>query len=312
MKRRDKSMAPDVVDAFVEVSLDPGFTTRIDEEGSWEWVRDAEPGAKSRFLTEAELDEAALAIADFGDLKGPGFAAHSRATGSLAEAIAKRLHLSDPEVTLTRRAALVHTVGHAGVPALLLGRVRALPLADEERMRLHPLLTERVLERAPALAEAGRIAGMHHERLDGDGYPRRLSGSSIPLAARVVALADAFREAVEGRSEVAPSEPDQALAALRPLVGPAFDRDCFAALEAEVAGRAMLAPPRLSWPASLTDREVEVLRLLGRGMRKREIAAELVVSESTVRHHLEHIYTKIDVSSSAGAILFAVENGLLP
>jgi DNA-binding CsgD family transcriptional regulator len=64
-------------------------------------------------------------------------------------------------------------------------------------------------------------------------------------------------------------------------------------------------------PAGLTDRELEILRLLARGMSRREMAQALVVSEHTVRHHLEHIYAKIGVGTRVGATLFAVEHDLL-
>jgi DNA-binding NarL/FixJ family response regulator len=72
------------------------------------------------------------------------------------------------------------------------------------------------------------------------------------------------------------------------------------------------APDRRAWPAGLTNREVEVLRLVARGASSKQVAAELVISARTVTHHLEHIYAKIGVSSRAGAALFAVENDLVP
>jgi DNA-binding NarL/FixJ family response regulator len=71
---------------------------------------------------------------------------------------------------------------------------------------------------------------------------------------------------------------------------------------------AAIAP---TWPAGLTDREVEILRLLARGCSRRRIATELVLSEHTVRHHLEHIYDKIGVDTRVAAALFAVEHHLL-
>jgi len=74
-----------------------------------------------------------------------------------------------------------------------------------------------------------------------------------------------------------------------------------------------VTPPerRTRWPAGLTDREVEVLHLLATGASRRAIAAHLSVSEHTVRHHLEHIYTKLDVRTRVEATLFALEQGLI-
>lgn len=81
-----------------------------------------------------------------------------------------------------------------------------------------------------------------------------------------------------------------------------------------------MRPPALSlpaersrqrWPAGLTDREVEILRLLAKGLSRRETAAALFLSEHTVRHHLEHIYNKLGVTTRVAATLYAVEHGLL-
>ncbi|HKJ94191.1 MAG TPA: response regulator transcription factor, partial [Gammaproteobacteria bacterium] len=72
------------------------------------------------------------------------------------------------------------------------------------------------------------------------------------------------------------------------------------------------AQRRMCWPAGLTTREVEVLRVLCRGLSRRQIARTLHISESTVRHHLEHIYDKIGVTTRTAAALFAMEQGLLP
>jgi DNA-binding NarL/FixJ family response regulator len=90
----------------------------------------------------------------------------------------------------------------------------------------------------------------------------------------------------------------------------AYDVDALQALREELgagAGR----QPRREWPAGLTEREVQVLRLLVTGLNRKEIAAKLVVSEATVRHHLEHIYAKLGVSSRAGAVMFALEQRLV-
>ncbi|MBD4982869.1 LuxR family transcriptional regulator, partial [Xanthomonas citri pv. citri] len=70
--------------------------------------------------------------------------------------------------------------------------------------------------------------------------------------------------------------------------------------------------PRPSWPAGLTDREVDVLRLAARGLSNRQIAAELVVSDRTVGHHLAHVYDKTGRRTRAGAAVFAIEHGLVP
>lgn len=92
----------------------------------------------------------------------------------------------------------------------------------------------------------------------------------------------------------------------------AFAPEAVSALQAKVLGSRHRAPERAGWPAGLTDREVEVLRLVAKGLSRKEIAAELTLSQHTVRHHLEHIYTKTETSTRVAATLFAMERGLLP
>jgi DNA-binding NarL/FixJ family response regulator len=89
-----------------------------------------------------------------------------------------------------------------------------------------------------------------------------------------------------------------------------LDGDCLAALAAEIGFRPQ-ASARRSWPSGLTEREVEVLRLVASGLNLKETASRLVISDHTARHHLENIYSKAGVSSRAGVTLFAVENGLV-
>jgi DNA-binding CsgD family transcriptional regulator len=174
---------------------------------------------------------------------------------------------------------------------------------DFERVRLHSYYTERILSRSESLRAIGDVASAHHEAIDGRGYHRGLAGSQLSMPARVVAAASAFTEAAERTG----GDSEQVLAILRNDRG--LDPDCVAALAGEAGlGR---APARRSWPAGLSDREVEVLRLVASGMNLRETASRLVISDHAARHHLESIYGKAGVSSRAGLTLFAVENGLI-
>ncbi len=110
--------------------------------------------------------------------------------------------------------------------------------------------------------------------------------------------------------DLAPDAKD-VLKAMQPEVGTLFSPQCFEALAQEF-GMAVPKPRhRREWPAGLTDREVEVLRLVVTGASNRQIAQELVVSEKTVAHHLEHIYDKFGISSRAAAVFFAMEHELI-
>jgi DNA-binding NarL/FixJ family response regulator len=162
---------------------------------------------------------------------------------------------------------------------------------------------------SPALAPLGELAFSHHERLDGSGYPRGLKGNGIGPAARVLAAADTYRAIVEARPHRPARTPEEAAAELRAEVSRGrLDGDAVAAV---LRAEGLRVPRRLERPAGLTAREVEVLRLLARGLANKEIARRLFISAKTVGNHVEHIYTKIGATSRAGASLFAQRHGLM-
>jgi DNA-binding CsgD family transcriptional regulator len=155
-----------------------------------------------------------------------------------------------------------------------------------------------------------RIAVQHRERLDGSGYPRGLSGAGISREARVLAAADAYQSMREPRPHRPERSAEAAAVELRADVrGGLYDGD---AVEAVLGAAGHRVPRRREGPAGLTPREVDVLRLLARGLSNKEIAERLVISPKTVANHAEHIYAKIDASSRAAAGLFAMQQGLLP
>jgi HD-GYP domain-containing protein (c-di-GMP phosphodiesterase class II) len=281
----------------------------LDGAGTWEAVIDAEPGLQL-VLSGDDFDDALGAIADFIDLKSPYTLGHARAVAELVAEAGTRLDLSAPEVRTLRRAGLVHDFGRLGISNAIWDKPGPLGAGEWERVRIHPYLTERMLHQSGALAPLAAIAVAHRERLDGSGYPRGLSGSSISGPARLLGAADAYQAMREPRPYRPPRGPDEAAAELRNDVkGGRLDAD---AVEAVLGAAGHRVPRRRGGPAGLTSREVEVLRLLARGLSNKEIAARLVISPKTVGNHVEHIYAKIDASTRAGASLFAVRHGLLP
>jgi DNA-binding CsgD family transcriptional regulator len=181
--------------------------------------------------------------------------------------------------------------------------------AELERVRLHPYLTERMLASSEALAPLGAIAIQHHERQDGSGYPRGLAGDAITPAGRILAAADAYHAMTEARPHRDARSAQETAAELRAGVRQAlFDSD---AVDAVLRAAGHPVRRRREWPAGLTTREVEVLRLLVRGLSYKEIAEQLVISRKTASTHVGHIYTKIGVSNRARASLFAMKHGLM-
>jgi DNA-binding CsgD family transcriptional regulator len=179
-----------------------------------------------------------------------------------------------------------------------------------ERVRMHPYLTQRTFSRSPRLAALAEVAAAHHERLDGSGYPRGLAGGALSPEARILAAADVYQAMSEPRPHRPALSPEEAARQLREEVSAGrLDRD---AVDAVLGASGHRVPRRREGPAGLTQREVEVLVLLARGLSNKAIAAELVVSPKTVGHHIGHIYRKIGSSTRAAASLFAMQNGLLP
>jgi HD-GYP domain-containing protein (c-di-GMP phosphodiesterase class II) len=301
--RKGKSFDPSVANAAIRLSEDGPFWEEIRQEEPWLSVLSLEPGPM-RLVDESSLDDFAYALADIVDLKSSTASAHSRRTAELAERIATRLRLSDNDVALTRRAALVHDVGMVAVPSLLLEHGVAWSETDFERFRLHTYYTERILSRSEILRPIGSIAASHHEEIDGSGYHRGLTASQMTLPTKVVAAASAYVEAAETQED----DPERALATLKSRR--ILDTDCLAALGSELGRAERSTPARRAWPAGLTEREVEVLRLVATGLNLKETAQRLVISDHTARHHLESVYSKAGVSSRAGVTLFAVEHGL--
>jgi HD-GYP domain-containing protein (c-di-GMP phosphodiesterase class II)/DNA-binding CsgD family transcriptional regulator len=301
--RKGKSFDPSVADAAIRLSENGPFWEELRQAEPWSSVLSLEPGT-ARLVDESSLDDFAYALADIVDLKSATASTHSRRTAEMAERIAIRLQLSGDDVALTRRAALVHDVGMVAVPSFLLERGAAWSEADFERFRLHAYYTERILSRSEVLRPIGNVAASHHEDMDGSGYHRGLTGNQMPIPAKIVAAASAYVAAAESNGD----DPERVISSLKGRR--ILDPDCLAALDTELGGAERNSPVKRTWPAGLTEREVEVLRLVASGLNLRETAERLVISDHTARHHLESVYSKAGVSSRAGVTLFAVENGL--
>jgi DNA-binding NarL/FixJ family response regulator len=156
-----------------------------------------------------------------------------------------------------------------------------------------------------------RIAGMHHERIDGSGYHRGCRGKDLDVAARVLACADAFQAMAQRRPHRAALDRARARdQLLREARAGRFDGEVVAA----VLDASQLTVTRRQYlrPGGLSDRELEVLRLVVEGCSNPEIGRRLGISRRTAEHHVQHVYDKIGVSTRAAAVLFALEHDVLP
>jgi HD-GYP domain-containing protein (c-di-GMP phosphodiesterase class II)/DNA-binding CsgD family transcriptional regulator len=299
---------PSIVATFAEHATE--ILGGLDRGDPREDLLAAEP-APIRVVPETHLPDLAAAMADVADLKSTFTLGHSSGVAILAAGAAAGLGLDTAASSRVRLAAFLHDLGRVGVSDSIWERRGPLTAAEWEQVRLHAYHSERILARSQALRPIATISGMHHERLDGSGYHRGSRDREIPPEARILAAADAFQAMTQERPHRPAVWPEQAAESLSEAAraGRLDDGAVHAVIAA--AGLGAGERRRASRPAGLSDREVEVLRLVARGMTNREIAASLVVSPRTAEHHVQHIYTKIGVSSRAAAALFGMEHGLL-
>ena len=195
-------------------------------------VTAAEAEAEATYLGAVRALAAAL------DARDPYTAGHSERVSTFAVAIGQEMGLDDEAVETLRLGALLHDVGKIGVPDEVLRKQGALTPAEFEAIKIHPSAGARILRSIPFLAPHIPIVELHHERPDGRGYPYGLVGEAIPMAARIVHVADAFDAMTSARAYRAARLPMEAIAELRRCAGTDFDGPSVEAL--------VVAVPRLS------------------------------------------------------------------
>ncbi len=310
--RRGRTYDPALADVFVEHG--EAWLGRLEGLDAWQTVLDLEPSPVRR-LTGRELDEALVVMADFIDLKSPFLAGFSRRCADLAQRAAHFAGLDARGALLVRRAAWVHDVGLTGVPNTVLDKPGPWSRAERDRFELHSLLTEQVLRRTPTLAALNPVACAHHEHADGSGYHKGADARACHPWAGLLAVTDAFIWLTTDRASGPGLDAEAAATEIRRRVARGWyePRSAEPVLQAAGHGRARRtgrpAPP--TFPAGLTAREVEVLRLAARGLTTRQIAESLGISAKTADHHIQHVYAKTGVSSRGAVALWAMEKGLV-
>ena len=157
-------------------------------------------------------------------------AAHLKATAKLARSIAEVMVLQPKMIADIELAALLHDIGKIQVSVAILNKNGPLTESEWESMRRHPQTGYDILEKHPELRHISFIVRAHHERIDGCGYPERLSDGDIPLEAKVVAVADAFHAMTVKRSYRKPLMPREALDELYACRNTQFDQHVVAAI----------------------------------------------------------------------------------
>ncbi len=317
--RRGRAYDPSVVDAALACRGDRQSAAPVadvaGEEADvplaelWEAARAAEP-SPVRLIGAEGLDAVLEVVADVADLYSPWCGGRSGRVAAIVRDAAVATGSTREAADELWRAALLQDVGRIAVPAGIWNHPGPLGAAAWHQVRLHPFVTERVLACSSALRRFSELSASHHERLDGSGYHRGARSATLSASQRLLAAADvlvALGEARPHRHALASGDREDVLrdeVRVGRLHADAVDAVC------AVAGH-VLPRGRRTWPCGLTDREVDVLRLISRGRTNREVAVELHLSAKTVGRHVENLYLKIGVSSRAAAALFAMEQRLL-
>jgi putative nucleotidyltransferase with HDIG domain len=180
------------------------------------------------------------ALAAALDARDPYTAGHSERVSVLSVAIARVLELAKEDLEVIRLGALLHDIGKIGVPDDVLSKPSALTPAEYDLIKQHPVLGARILRPVSFLARHIEIVELHHERPDGRGYPHGLTGDDIPLAARIVHVADAYDAITSQRAYRRARSPSEALFELWRCSGTMFHAEIVGALATALPG--LIAP----------------------------------------------------------------------
>ncbi len=169
--------------------------------------------------------------------RDPELKGHTHSVAALAMEIGRRLGLPDAELEELEFAAQLHDIGKIAVPDDVLHKPGPLTESDWNMIRQHTIVGQRILSASPALRRIGEIVRATHERWDGAGYPDRLGGESIPRAARLIAVCDAFDAMTSTRAYRPPLTVAEAIAELERCSGMQFEPALVAAFVAAMSER---------------------------------------------------------------------------
>jgi HD-GYP domain-containing protein (c-di-GMP phosphodiesterase class II) len=223
---------PVLVQAFEQVAQADGFWATLAGDGIDEAVSKLQPSGEGRqhALDDDYLDDIAAAFGQVVDAKSPYTSGHSERVALYTDMIGEALGMSMARRRWLKRGALLHDVGKLGVSNSVLDKAGALDRAEWDAVKLHAEFTETILGRIGAFRELAVIAGAHHERLDGSGYPRGLAAEEIRMETRIITTADIFDAITASRPYRGAIPVPQALEMMGKTVGTALDPACYDAL----------------------------------------------------------------------------------
>ena len=227
-----------------------------DIQKSIEQIRQAAARNKELFMGSIRM------LANAIDEKDPYTRGHSERVAFYSSLIAKHLGMAQEEVERVHLSGIIHDVGKIGIEDKILRKPAALTDEEYEIMKQHPRKGEHILEAVPLLKQMAGAGLMHHENVDGSGYPDGLKGEEIPLLGRIVSVADAFDAMTTDRPYSKAMSFEAALARLRFLAHKKFDDGCVTAIE-KAAASGDLTPAK-ALRASVSSRRADPVSAAGR------------------------------------------------
>jgi HD-GYP domain-containing protein (c-di-GMP phosphodiesterase class II) len=238
-ERSGRWFDPELVAATMSLSKQGILWLGLDSKDLLENVLVMEPEERRLVADDATIDSICLAFADIIDAKSSFTYQHSNGVADAAMDIAIHFGMNEHEKKQLRRAALMHDIGKLSVPNSVLEKPGKLTNEEWQVVRDHPYYTFQILKRVPAFKSFSSDAAAHHERLDGSGYWRRLSGSSISTVARILSVADVF-DALRAKRPYRDALPlEQVFSIMRKESPKALDLPCLEALISAAQDRSL-------------------------------------------------------------------------
>ncbi len=204
-------------------------------------VLDIDPGRRVSVGADG-IDQICEAFAEVVDAKSPFTFRHSKGVAAAALGIAQTMGMSEERVRFIRRTALLHDIGKLNVSNSILDKSSKLDAGEWMAVRGHPIVTRRILEKISAFQEMAVVAGEHHEKLDGSGYPNSLTSGSLSLEARVIAVADVYGALSENRPYREGLDLTEIVSIMGKDIPGKLDGECFDALLGYLGGLAKATP----------------------------------------------------------------------
>ncbi|MBE0578986.1 HD domain-containing protein [Devosia sp.] len=222
---------PELASVLAELGQDAQFWAPLLADDLNRQVVDLEPRSLMRAVDEDYLDAIAAGFARVVDAKSPFTSGHSDRVALFADLIAEELGYTPERRRWIRRAALLHDIGKLGVSNSVLDKNGKLDETEWAAIKRHPELGRTILSKIAALRDLATVAGAHHERLDGKGYPLGLVAEQIDGDTRIVTTADIFDALTADRPYRKAMPVSRAFEIMDADVGTAIDPDCLAALK---------------------------------------------------------------------------------